>query len=59
MRSRAQVKRLPVLLTDLHGIHIDSILEPPLILTDLHIVCAVLPLLHQAVLRERPVLEAV
>lgn len=58
-RNTLTVRHLPVLLTDLNSIHIDSILEPSLILSNLHVVRAVLPLLHEAVLRERPVLETI
>lgn len=42
-----------------HLIHIHALLEPPLPLTDGDVIPAHLPLLHAAVWRERPVLEAV
>jgi len=42
-----------------HLIHIHALLEPPLPLGDGDVIPAHLPLLHAAVGRERPVLEAV
>lgn len=53
------VRILPVLLADIHSVHIHAVLEPPLLLADLDVVCAVLPLPHQAVVRKGPVLKAV
>lgn len=50
---------LPVLLADLDRIHVDAVLEPALLVGDLDVVPAHLPLPHQAVVGKRPVLEPV
>lgn len=51
--------RSPMLLTNLDRVNIHSILEPPLIVGDLHIVATHLPLLHSAVLCKRPILKTI
>ena len=51
--------RLPVLLRDLHTIHIDTFFEPPSILDDFDIITTHLPLPHHPILRERPVLQPI
>jgi hypothetical protein len=50
---------LPMLLRDFHSVHIDTVLEPPFCVRNLDVVAAHLPLSHPAVLRKRPVFEAV
>ena len=48
-----------MLLRDINSIDIDPILEPALFGRDLNIIPAHLPLPHPAILRKRPVLEAI
>ena len=56
---RRPMSELPVLFTDGNRIHVHTVLEPPLFLRNLDVVAAHLPLPHQAVVCERPVLQAV
>lgn len=48
-----------MLLGDLDRVHVDAVLEPPLLLADLDIVARHLSLTHTAILGEGPVLKAV
>lgn len=50
---------LPVLLGDIDSVNINPILEPSLLLKDLHVVSRHLPLSHQSIFSKRPVLEPV
>lgn len=49
----------PMLLGDLHHINIHALLEPPLVVSNLDVVAAHLPLSHPTVFREGPIFEAI
>lgn len=49
----------PMLLTNIHGVDIHPILEPPLLVRELDIVPAHLPFPHEAIVGEGPVLQPI
>jgi hypothetical protein len=55
----SRIKNLPMLLLDVDAIDVHAILVPPLLVRDPDVVPAHLPLPHQPVVRERPVLQPV
>ena len=50
---------LPMSLSNVNSVHIHPVHEPPVSLRNLDIIPAHLPLSHAAILRKRPVLEAI